>query len=105
MLANQGGVHIRDNIALSLGAANRDPEVFEDPDRLDVGRGQGSHLSFGRGIHHCLGAALARLEGRIVFEMLLERFSRISLLDEHPRFREGIVLRGLNALRVRCVRA
>ena len=95
----------RDNVALSLGAANRDPEVFEDPDRLDVGRGQGSHLSFGRGIHHCLGAALARLEGRIVFEMLLERFSRISLLDEHPRFREGIVLRGLNALRVRCVKA
>ena len=95
----------RDNIVLSLGAANRDPGVFENPDRLDVGRGQGSHLSFGRGIHHCLGAALARLEGRIVFEMLLERFSRISLLDERPRFRGGIVLRGLEALRVQCVRA
>ena len=95
----------RDNIVLSLGAANRDPAVFKDPDRLDVGRGQGSHLSLGRGIHHCLGAALARLEGRIVFERLLERFSRISLLDERPRFREGIVLRGLEALRVRCVRA
>ena len=95
----------RDNIVLSLGAANRDPEVFEDPDRLDVGRGQGSHLSFGRGIRHCLGAALARLEGGIVFEMLLDRFSRIDLLDERPRFREGIVLRGLESLMVRCDRA
>ena len=95
----------RDNVVLFLGAANRDPEVFEDPDRLDVGRSHGSHLSFGRGIHHCLGLALARLEGRIVFEMLLKRFSRISLLDERPRFREGIVLRGLGALTVRCGKA
>ena len=95
----------RDNVLLSLGAANRDPEAFADPDRLDVGRSQGSHLSFGRGIHHCLGAALARLEGRIAFEMLLERFSRIELLDERPRFRGGVVLRGLESLTVRCVRA
>lgn len=58
----------------------------------------------GTGIHHCLGAALARLEGRIVFEMLLERFSRISLLDERPRFRKGIVLRSLEVLAVQCVR-
>ncbi|WP_428097734.1 cytochrome P450 [Candidatus Rariloculus sp.] len=61
----------RDNIAVLLGAANRDPEVFKDPDRLDVGRRDGAHLSLGRGIHHCLGAPLARLEGRIVIEMLL----------------------------------
>ena len=95
----------RDNIVLFLGAANRDPAAFEDPDRLDVGRSHGSHVSFGRGIHHCLGLALARLEGRIVIEMLLERFSRIGLLDERPRFREGIALRGLEALAVRCVGA
>ena len=95
----------RDNIALFLGAANRDPEVFEDPDCLDVGRSQGSHLSFGRGIHHCLGASLARLEGRIVLEMLLERFPRMGLLAEGPRFRKGIVLRGLQSLAVRCGRA
>ena len=95
----------RDNVVLLLGAANRDPDVFDDPDRLDVGRRQGPHLSFGRGIHHCLGAALARLEGRIVVEMLLERFPRMSLLRQRPRFRRGIVLRGLKSLPVRCVRA
>ncbi len=94
----------RDNVVLLLGAANRDPDVFEDPDRLDVGRSQGSHLSFGRGIHHCLGAPLARLEGRIVVEMLLERFAQMGLLAEHPRFRKAIVLRGLQSLPVRFVR-
>ena len=95
----------RDNVVLLLGAANRDPDVFEDPDRLDVGHSQGSHLSFGRGIHHCLGAPLARLEGRIVLEMLLERFSQIDLLAKRPSFRKGIVLRSLHSLTVRCVRA
>ncbi len=95
----------RDNVVLSLGAANRDPAAFADPDRLDVGRSPNPHLAFGRGIHHCLGAALARLEGRIAFEMLLERFPRIELLDERPRYRGGIVLRGLESLTVRCARA
>ena len=86
----------RDNIVLLLGAANRDPEVFTDPDRLDVGRGASAHLSFGHGIHHCLGASLARLDGRIVLEMLLERFSTIGLLADTARFRTGIVFRGLH---------
>ena len=95
----------RDNIVLLLGAANRDPDVFEEPDRLDVGRGDRSHLSFGRGIHHCIGAPLARLEGRVVLETLLERFSQISLRDRQPRFRNSIVLRGLESLPVRCVKA
>ena len=95
----------RDNIVLLLGAANRDPEVFDHPDRLDVGRGDRSHLSFGRGIHHCIGAPLARLEGRVVLETLLERFSQISLRDRQPRFRNSIVLRGLESLPVRCVKA
>ena len=95
----------RDNIVVLLGAANRDPDVFDRPDDLDVGRGDRSHLSFGRGIHHCLGAPLARLEGRIVLEMLLERFSQISLRSEQPRFRNSIVLRGLEALPLRCVEA
>ena len=98
-------VRKRDNIVVLLGAANRDPEMFENPDRLDVGRDQRSHLSFGRGIHHCLGAPLARLEGRIVLEMLLERFSEIGLLTDRPRFHRTIVLRGLESLPLRCVAA
>ena len=93
------------NIVLLLGAANRDSEVFENPDRLEVGRRQGNHLSFGRGIHHCLGAPLARLEGRIVLEVLLERFSSLRLLTGRPQFRDSIVLRGLRSLPVCCVRA
>ena len=95
----------RENIVLLLGSANRDPDAFENPDTLDVGRGDRSHLSFGRGIHHCIGAPLARLEGRVVLEILLERFSRIGLLDGEPRFRNSIVLRGLESLPVRCVEA
>ena len=98
-------VRKRDNVVLLIGAANRDPGAFDDPDRLDVGRDQGPHLSFGRGIHHCLGAPLARLEGRIALEMLLERFAEIGLATYRPRFRRTIVLRGLESLPVRCATA
>ena len=92
----------RDNLVVLVGSANRDADAFADPDRLDVGRGEAAHLSFGRGIHHCLGAPLARLEGRIVLEMLLERFPRITLGGGRPRFRKSIVLRGLGSLPLRC---
>ncbi len=95
----------RDNLVLLLGAANRDPDVFADPDRLDIGRRRSRHLSFGGGIHHCLGAPLARLEGRIVLEMLLDRFKSIKLLNSRPRFCRGIVLRGLQSLPLSCIRA
>ena len=95
----------RENMVLLLGSANRDPDVFEAPDTLDVGRGDRSHLSFGRGIHHCIGAPLARLEGRIVLEVLLERFSSLRLLTDRPQFRDSIVLRGLRSLPVGCLRA
>ena len=101
------GVPVRrgDNLVLLIGSANRDPAVFADPDRLDVGRSEGSHVSFGRGVHHCIGAPLARLEGRIVLEVLLERFASMRLLDEHPRYRGGVVLRGLESLPVAAVPA
>jgi cytochrome P450 len=88
-------------VVLLLGSANRDPEVFHDPDRLDITRNEASHIAFGRGIHHCLGAPLARLEGRIAFEALLERFSDIHLLNEQPSFKDNVVLRGLKALPLR----
>ena len=80
-----------------LGAANRDPEAFENPDALDIGRKEKSHLSFGRGIHYCLGASLAVLEARIAFGGLFERFPSIRLAAE-PRYRDGIVLRGVESL-------
>ena len=97
-------VRKRDNIVLLLGAANRDPDVFENPDRLDVGRRPGPHLSFGRGIHRCPGVFLARLQARVVLEVLFERFPSIGLTGERPRFRKGIVSRGLRSLTLRCVR-
>ena len=93
------------NILLLIGSANRDPAVFDDPDRLDIGRGKVGHMSFGRGIHHCIGASLARLEGCVAFEVLLERFSSIRLLNDRPAFRNGVVLRGLESLLVRAVPA
>jgi cytochrome P450 len=84
-----------------IGAANRDPEAFVDPDRLDVGRGDNHHLSFGFGTHFCLGAPLARLEGEIAFRALLERFPRLELASDAVRYRPNPFLRGLEALPVR----
>ena len=95
----------RENLVLLLGAANRDPEAFEDPARLDVGRRARGHLSFGGGIHHCVGAPLARLIGRIALEMLLERFQSMKLAGHRPRFRPSGVIRGLDSLQVRFVPA
>lgn len=80
-----------------VGAANRDPQVFANPDELDIGRDEVSHLSFGRGIHYCLGSPLAILEGRMAFTSLLERFSSIRLASD-PVFKDQIVLRGVEAL-------
>lgn len=83
-----------------LGAANRDPARFHDPERLDVGRDEGAPMSFGGGIHFCLGAALARLEGQIVLDRLLDRFGTMELVGGPPTVRDSLTLRGLTDLRV-----
>ncbi len=89
-------------VALLLGAANRDPEQFADPDRLDVTREDVRHVSFGHGIHFCLGSPLARLEAPIAFRALLERFPEMRLDDTiTPRWKDNMILRGLQQLPVR----
>lgn len=80
-----------------IGAANRDPDVFENPDRLDIRRAGASHLSFGRGIHYCLGAPLAEMEGQIALAAVMRKFPRIRLAAEPVRRRQT-VLRGLKHL-------
>jgi unspecific monooxygenase len=85
-------------VLLLTGAANRDPTVFEDPDRLDLQRAASGHLSFGLGIHFCLGAPLARLEGEIALAALLRR--DITLAGGDLAYRDNLVLRGLARLPV-----
>jgi cytochrome P450 len=87
-------------IVCGIGAANRDPAVFPDPDRLDVGRAENHHLSFGFGAHFCLGAPLARLEAEVAFGALLARFPDLRLASEEVAFRPNPVLRGLVRLPV-----
>jgi cytochrome P450 len=83
-----------------LGAANHDPTHYTQPERFDIGRDEGPPMSFASGIHYCLGAALARLEGQVVFGRVLERFPTLELLDETPHYKDNFVLRGLSELRV-----
>lgn len=83
-----------------LGAANRDPNRFEDPERFDIGRTDNAPLSFAWGIHHCLGASLARAEGQSVFAGFFDRFADVELLDDPPHWRRSLTLRGLDDLRV-----
>lgn len=86
-----------------LGAANRDGRMYPEPDTFDITRETVQPMSFGGGIHYCLGASLARLEGQVVFDRLLDRFDTIEPAwgDERPKYRDSIVLRGLEALPVR----
>ena len=88
-----------DEIMLVLGAANRDPSAFPNPHKLDVTRDARRHVGFGGGIHHCLGAALARMEGQIAFATLLDRFPRLELAGT-PERRPTFTLRGLETLPV-----
>jgi cytochrome P450 len=81
-------------------AANRDPEVHADPDLLDLGRSDNRHLTFGGGIHVCLGSALGRMQARIALRMLFERVPALCLADEELVYQESLMVRGLTTLRV-----
>jgi len=96
-----GGITVREGqkVAALLGAANRDPAVFADPDRLDVGRTDNPHVTFGAGVHFCIGAPLARVELQASFGALLERTSRLEL-GAPARRRPEFVIRGLSELPV-----
>lgn len=85
-----------------LLAANRDPACLAQPDELDITRTDNPHLAFGHGIHHCLGAPLARLEGRIALGTLLARFPRLRLAvpAQQLTWREGVIMNGLATLPV-----
>jgi pimeloyl-[acyl-carrier protein] synthase len=87
-------------LVLLLGAANRDPAVYEQAERLDITRQDIKHLSFSIGIHFCLGAALARLEGQIAVSALLHRFPGLRLASDSVQWRDSATLRGLQALPV-----
>ena len=96
-----GGISLKkgQSVVCLLGSANRDPAVYPDPERLDITRQDVRPLSFGGGIHYCVGAQLARIEGEIAIATLLRRLSNLQLDDiEHPDWRQTFVLRGLNKL-------
>jgi cytochrome P450 len=99
-----GGVTIPagEQVFALLGAGNHDPARFPNPDKVDVTRTDIQPLSFGGGVHFCLGAALARAEIEITFRTLLQRFDRIELSGDAPRFQDRLTLRGLSALNVAC---
>jgi cytochrome P450 len=83
-----------------LASANRDERQFSDPDRLDLSREPNKHLAFGLGVHYCLGAPLARLEGQIAIGTLVSRLPNLQVAGRPLRWRTGLVLRGLQALPV-----
>jgi vitamin D3 1,25-hydroxylase len=97
-----GGTRMRRGMMVVVlnGAANRDPAAFPDSDRFDIRRDPNDHVAFGEGVHFCLGAALARLEGSIAIEAVLARFPRLRLADveDAPTYKKSFHIRGLERL-------
>lgn len=95
------GLRAGDAVVIVLGAANRDPARFADPDRFDIRRSPNPHLAFSHGPHFCLGGALARAEMEIVLRLLLERFPNIALAEERISWQPTLDFRGPTRLLVR----
>jgi cytochrome P450 len=89
-----------DRIRWFISSANRDPNVFAEPDRFDITRQPNPHVAFGNGVHHCLGATLARVEGQEVFKALAERFPGLELVTEELEYQPSITFRSLKSLPV-----
>ncbi|RLQ85030.1 cytochrome P450 [Planomicrobium sp. Y74] len=89
-------------VVVALNAANRDPDKFQKPEVLDISREKSPHLAFGTGIHHCLGAPLARLEGKIAISKLMERFPnlRLRIPESELEWRSGMIVRGVKEIPV-----
>ena len=95
------GIDVAKNkfIAVMVGSANHDEEIFNEPDKFDITRNEIRHLSFSEGIHFCLGAPLARVEGAIAFDKLLDHLKGGKIIEE-PKYRGNYNMRGLEHLRI-----
>jgi cytochrome P450 len=89
-----------DRIRWFISSANRDPNVFADPDKFDISRQPNPHVAFGNGVHHCLGATLARVEGQEVFKAVAERFPDLEVAKEQLEYQPSITFRSLKSLPV-----
>ena len=87
--------------AVSIAGANRDPEANDNPNEFNIFREDIKHISFGYGPHMCIGASLARIESRIAFEALFERFSNLNLLDKNPEWGKNLIFRGFDNLQIK----
>jgi cytochrome P450 len=90
-----------DIIFLSIAGGNRDPSVNDDPDNFDINRKEVNQVSFGYGIHLCIGASLARMEARVAFEKLLQKYPQLELVDQQPHWGKNPFFRGHEVLEVR----
>ena len=91
-----------DRVFAMIHAANRDPRQFDEPHRFDIRRGENRHIVFGYGIHFCLGAPLARMEGEVGLAALVRKLRNVELLDPDPPWHDSLVLRGVSALPIAC---
>jgi cytochrome P450 len=89
-----------DRIRWFISSANRDPNVFAEPDKFDITRQPNPHVAFGNGVHHCLGATLARVEGQEVFKALAERFPNLEVATKDLEYQPSVTFRSLKSLPV-----